>query len=396
MYKKHLYLLMILIPLLFNCSGKETGENPDVLQPELIEPIYQISFNESMTFGSTDEQLIGMRGHLSVISDKRNYVYIPDLTNVIHVFDETGRHISKMGRRGRGPGEFNLMYALQITSDHLYVYDQRSRRIVTYSLTDFTPSNTIFLSNDSWKDVESLKNGGIGTNFHVTDEGRILLDINTIGKRNWNFETVKQEDLNQNNTLNFYWLNANGEVISDRVFEQKMIPQVLIENWGTNAITNFDFLGEPLQAVSSDGMIAAAQSTEFEITIYSPEGRVQKIIDFPFEKAPLKRETLIEKYENAFPGQLKAVREMDLPATHPALEKMFFDDQSQLWVATIVADLSVYEWFIFNLEGDLMAQFTWDRDKPIQDVKGGFMYVLQTNEIEDWIIVRYEIGYTER
>ena len=395
MYKKHLYLVMILTPLLFSCSGKEAGENADAAQPELIEPIYQISFNESKTFGSTDEHLFAMRGYISSISDKRDYVYIPDLSNVIHVFDETGRHIAEMGRRGRGPGEFNIMSALQITPDHLYVYESTSRRVITYSLSDFTPANTVILSNDSWKDLETVKNGFPGRHFHVTDEGRILIHINTFDGKNLNLETVEEEDLNRDNTIQFFWLNSNGQIISDKVFEQKRMRLFIKEQWGSKVLASFEFFGKPIHAVSPDGMIAAAQSTEFKITIYNPEGRVHKIIDLPFKKAPLKRETLIEDYANDFEVNQKAVREMDLPATYPALEKMIFDEKNQLWVAAIVDDLSVYEWFIFNLEGDLMAQFTWDRDKRIRDLNGGFMYALQKNEIGEWIIVRYEIELTE-
>lgn len=380
------------------CSERETRpsseQNSDAIKSAAIESVYHIAFQESMVFGSTEEHLFALRAWGSAITDEQDRVYIPDLNNIIHVFDDSGRHIAQMGGEGRGPGEFQHMADFQITPDYLYIYDKSLYKITAYSLKDLAYSHTILLDKEGWEDVKPLQKSTIGHDFFVTDEGEILMAF--FSMVNLDIKTIEQDDLDKNSTIQFYWLNPKGVVISDKVLEQSRKNRVIAKIWGLKTVTNFDFLGVPLLTASSEGRIAAAQSTEFKITIYSPEGRVTKVIDFPFTKAPLTREALVEEYKNGFPGKEKALRDVDLPATRPALEKMFFDDQARLWVAAIASDLSTYKWFIFDIEGELLAHFTWARDKPIQDVNGGFMYALEKNEKEDRIIVKYEIEFEER
>jgi hypothetical protein len=396
------YYLLLLIVFLWGCSSNEAdsgqkippGVNSDSPNTAKHEPVYEISFTKEISFGSTDERLIGVRGWGNIITDEKNRAFIPDYrTNVIHVFDSTGQYITQMGGKGKGPGEYLYMSAFQITPDYLYIYGRRLSKITAYSLKDLAYSHTTLLNPDGWKDVERLEKRDIASRgFFVNNEGQILMAFNY--QADFNLETAETEALNKNRTVQFYWLNRDGVVTSDMILEQRRTKRFVIDGWGSNAVTTFaKIFGEPLQAMTGDGVIAAGWSTQFTITIYDSAGRSKNSIEFPFKKTPLKRETLIEDHKSTYgykTPRLKAYKTMDLPDNWPALKTMFFDDRNRLWVAAIIPNLNKYRWFIFNTDGKLLARFEWPRDKSIQEVKNGYMYTSKGTR-EGRRIIRYNM-----
>jgi len=74
------------------------------------------------------------------------------------------------------------------------------------------------------------------------------------------------------------------------------------------------------------------------------------------------------------------IRETDLPTTWPALDKMLVDDKNRLWVAVIVADQDIYQWWVLDgSDGSLLARFTWPRTRQIEVVKNGKLYTSEAN-----------------
>lgn len=80
--------------------------------------------------------------------DKNNRIYIPDLgTRSIYVFSKKGNLIKKIGRGGKGPGEFQILRDVAISKHRLYVFDPTLFRISVFSLKNdgFELSETIKL-----------------------------------------------------------------------------------------------------------------------------------------------------------------------------------------------------------------------------------------------------------
>lgn len=367
--------------LFFSCRANSNNNTKKIGNSKQSTPLFAIHFEKNISFGTTDEHLVGVRGWGNVVTDEKNRVYIPDYrTNVIHVFDSTGQYISQMGRKGKGPGEYLHMSAFAITPDYLYIFGHTLYKITAYSLDSLAYSYTIPLNREGWEDVESLRNWALGNRaFFVTDDGKILMNFFPVVKSNWTWANLDQGDLNKKRIYQFYWLNKKGEVISDMVLEQKGVKSFVVDARGSKAITTFKrIFGEPLTAMSNDGIIAAAWSIQFNIEILDRDGTLIKVIKFPFKNAPLKRQQLIDRYHRIYNYTfwlLKSYKSMNLPETWPALKKLFFDSHKRLWVAAIVPNLKVYKWFIFNIEGQLLARFTWPRDKDIEFVNNGYMYI---------------------
>jgi len=75
---------------------------------------------------------------------------------------------------------------------------------------------------------------------------------------------------------------------------------------------------------------------------------------------------------------------------------MFFDDKNRLWVSTIIEDHSVYEWWVLQETGELIARFEWPRNEPLEFVGNGHLYTRKTNDKTGAEhIVRYRIEFGE-
>lgn len=379
---KHNYIILLLyLSAVWGCSNNRDGSAGDnnTFNSGMPEPEYQIGFEESLRFGSTDEQLIGVRGWGNVITDQQNRVYIPDYrSNEIHVFDESGVYITQMGGRGRGPGMYLHLAGIHVNPEYLFLYDMTLLRINVYSLKDHKFSHTIELGDSIWGHIEILSNRTfVFSGFYVTEDGRMLMLFS------YSLWRINPELA----TIQFYWVDQNWKVIDGKVVEMKArerIERSAESFFSSTEILKFDFLGKPLHTMSRNGIIATAQNKEFNITIYTSEGNVKNTIVYPFEKIPLEHKKLHE-LSNAY-------KSIDLPEYWPALETLMFDDQERLWVAAIVPDFSVHQWYIFNVDGELLAQFTWPRNKTVQHVNNQYMYTSETDEIGDRVIVRYSIN----
>ena len=92
---------------------------------------------------------------------------------------------------------------------------------------------------------------------------------------------------------------------------------------------------------------------------------------------------------------MKQMKFMKLPRTWPVLTFMKIDDQDRLWVATVVKNMNVYQWWVLNTNGKLIARFNWPRSKPIKVIKNGNIYTRETDTTTGMSkIVRYRIEMT--
>jgi hypothetical protein len=73
----------------------------------------------------------GVGNFSQVVEDDRGRIFLPhDFSgSEVPVYDHTGAAVTKLGRPGRGPGEFLYPFALSHAFDSLYVYDYRARQV---------------------------------------------------------------------------------------------------------------------------------------------------------------------------------------------------------------------------------------------------------------------------
>ncbi len=70
-----------------------------------------------------------------IVTSPRGFVFLSQAQEMqISVFDTTGRAVARIGRRGRGPGEFAELFGLGLAGDTLWAIDYPSHHIHLFSL----------------------------------------------------------------------------------------------------------------------------------------------------------------------------------------------------------------------------------------------------------------------
>ena len=71
---------------------------------------------------------------VDITCDSEGNVYVLDQkANNVKIFNSSGKYLRTIGRRGRGPGEFNAPHRFTFAKDRLVIWDQENYRICTIS-----------------------------------------------------------------------------------------------------------------------------------------------------------------------------------------------------------------------------------------------------------------------
>ncbi|MDR8393847.1 6-bladed beta-propeller [Aliifodinibius sp. S!AR15-10] len=333
------------------------------------QPTFEITLEKVISFGSSDDVLIGRLGDVAV--DDSGRVFIADVQKqLINVFGPDGRFITQLGREGKGPSEFSYIKRLQVRNDHLYASDANFgiRKVGVFTLDTLAGHKTIILARNKGN-YQSLNMTYPGIDrIFVRNNGTYLAEfISDSAKPTRKWQNVEIRGL-------LYSLDRSGKIASDKLFEFKK--EIRTYHLGLSPIE--PFFGNALTALSSDNSIYWAGPDYFLIKEYSPEGAYRHAFYYPHKKISLTRESAIEA---GVPDlYIKNMRSMDLPESWPVLRDMKIDDRDRLWVATTVKNMKVHQWWVLKQDGQLIARFNWPRSKPIQVIKNGYLYTRETEE----------------
>jgi hypothetical protein len=408
MLNKLLFILLLLLVSLWGCSGnKADSARKPVRKAANVKtyshsshskPLYTIKFKKGVSYGSTKKRIVVVGGarHNMAKVDNKGRVFIPDDNKHIDVFAPDGRYLTHLGRKGKGPGEFIFIGYMRMGPKYLYVWESQLERINVYSLDSLSFSHEIKLDHQYWSHIKKLQNMMFAGLIFAGMNGKLLIRFVPI-----NPDLLRKPELRKKyekrDRYHYYWMSLEGKIIPHEVLQQQA------QKWVYDTCNNCKYSGpagfhlpfspKPLIAVSHDGIIFAASSKRFSINVYNAQGAYLSTLHYAYKNTPLKRKSLIKRY-NIFRyniPQLDVVKHRKLPKTWPALHLMLIDDQNRLWVSTIVENQKVYQWWVLNKEGKLLARFIWPRDKPIQDIKNNYLYATVRNKEGVARIVKYKI-----
>jgi len=384
-------VFLIILLIIEGCSYQQDELIPNKLQKLNNLTVYSadkklpktISFQKDAVYSESGDVLIGRMGELAV--DSLGRVYIADIEKmVIYVFDTDGQFIDRVGRDGKGPGEFSsYIKNLQIYGHRLYAFDPAPNRLSVFTLNNLSIEKTISLGQNRSDFQELSTVFPYINNLFITGRDTFVAE----------FITHSREDLKKYQTVDvtslYYSLDCEGNISNKLLaFTSEQRTNLLL------VISLREIFGKVLHGFSSHGIIIIADPEEFIVKMYSANGNYQSAFFYPHKKIPLTKEKALEA--NVQMALIDKMHLIDLPKYWPVITDMKIDEENRLWIATTVEDFNVYEWWVLENTGELITKFEWPRNEPIEVVKNGYIYTRETDE-ETGLqqVVRYRIEFDE-
>ncbi len=352
-----------------------------------INPVYRAKLIKEQAFGDTDNIYIQRFADFDV--DDSGRVFIADNgENNIKIFKPDGKYLARLGRRGQGPGEFGGLSNLHVTSNYLFAHDPSQHRAIIFNTDSLLYAYSINLRDereDRKKISYSFPNG-----FYVKNNETLLVKYTKAhhGEHNTNWDKVEVTEA-------YYIINSEGEITSDKFYEMRSSTRVIVPAGGYSVDRRTGLYARQLKALSADDHFYSSWSEDFLINVYDPDGKHSHSFYYPYERVSL---TLESAKKAGIPEFiLDGFQLMDLPKSWPVLNSILIDDEKQLWISSIVEDFEVYQWWILKETGELLARYTWPRNRQIEVVKNGKVYTRETDpETGLQQVVRYGFKLVER
>lgn len=329
-----------------------------------LHPQKTVTFEEEFTYRDKDESdeiRLFKPGGIAV--DRRGHIYIEDDSDMaIKVFDQTGKFLRAMGRRGEGPGEFTYIGDMVPLPDgRLLVTDFQARR------TSFFGPEGQFLATDSSCTLE---------------------------------EGVYSEEIRERwiKTIDF----AGEELIS---FGKFSFPDIKMIRIGQGAVS-MSVPWTPASVFAGDNSrqwLYHCPGDKYLIEVYDQQGKLIRKIDRPYEPVPVTDED-INEIRSRFADKpdspaAKLYQQMEFPKVKMITNRMTVDREGNLWVRTSEVkkeegkEITGYD--IINPDGFYDARVWLDVLPAV--FAGGKMYLTDEDETTGLRQVRrYRIIWRER
>lgn len=395
------YYFLLLI-FLIGCSRERTDEIPEHLNdlenltiyPANPEPLLDIELVKESSFGETEEMFFGrIIDHIAV--DEAERVFIADLlNNTIHVYSPDGSYLRSIGREGRGPGEFLYIQDMKIYNGQIHVLDMQQFKISIIDINDFQPLADYNLmlnegqnGNPSWMTWTSeMRLSYRPGNIFLRGDGSWLVlfsdqgvgSAHNVEGRTYEVSVFSPADREfiKHDLLSFKW---TGQIL---VHEPAGGGLSVMRNIPYKRSSQFDF---------SINQLVLGWTEEMLFKFYDQDGEYQRAFYYPYNKIPFELNDVLKSYENA-ERVLNAIKSDEHPETWPAYHSLILDDENRLWVSTLTNDHEVYEWWVMDEYGKLLAKYIWPRNREAKIVKDGYVYTLETDKETDVKeVVRYRI-----
>lgn len=275
----------------------------------------------------------------SVLLDSSGAAYVLDPSyRQIHVFGPEGRLRARWGRKGEGPGEFSMPYALAWLDGALAVQDPGIPRI------------SLLGTEGEWLSQWMYE--------RITGGQQVRL-YRTPPRGFWAYHTQPTSEGKLQTVLVRY--SASGPTDSMVVFRP---PQGFVGarcDQPDRGIYFFTppFGARPMALPTADGEQVVATSTEYRIAFLGEAHDTLRVIERPVEPEPVSEaewEAGLQEFRDYRAREPKAHCDRtswDRPRSKPVIESMFVDDEQMLWVEVLTANGRVYD--VFGADGRLRA-----------------------------------------
>ena len=353
----------------------------------------KISLKEALIINSSD---IGKVNEVQI--DGSGQIYISDgINQCIHLYSSKGKFIRKIGRKGKGPGEYQYIWGIKITKgDSLVVYDGIQYRITIYAPGKYdSPTKTIKIpinenQHDSPGVIGNRYTGNSGLWLPKNNSKEFLIIYNT---------PYSSNDLIQKHYSNLYRIDNKGTFIQKKPslkveYEEKLI----ISSEGSGfMITDMPFGRKPIIVLNKNGIINYAETDDFNITAIDLNGKKKNKISHKIDKVFISNKLWQDELKNYSDLGLKDIEKSKLPLPKhlPIFDDFTIDDEDNIWVAVNEKDYRSYKYHVFNKKGKLISMIPIHDKTVIKIINKGFAYGIKTDDLGIQSIVKYKVEKTK-
>ncbi|MBR9917537.1 6-bladed beta-propeller [bacterium] len=378
MIKNILTLLILIFVLLNSCDSSKNNQVQQIIIPASIDSlenlqVYPLLDNSSLdtvilervlTIKSNEE--VYFEGYINLfdVDDKNNiFVVIQNPSKIdIKVYDSLGNYKTKIGRLGRGPGEFQSIGSIDVYNDKIYVLDTRLQKVVVYSTIDYS-----LIHENKLNSTNHL--GGMSSVMRAR-EISVLKDDVILLKYESNIGS------NDYRRIFYYKLSKDGSTIENKVLDLENYFLYLPETQ-LNLPLKPPFLRNSLVALSQKGLIFTSWNEDLLIKAHDQMGNYKYSFYYPYTKSSLSLSEL-----NFSREEQNLIIKHGLPDTWPAIHTIEVSSDDKVWISTITDSDSTYDWWISDLKGELLATFSKPGyrnnrkvyRKPLIKIKNGYFY----------------------
>jgi hypothetical protein len=336
------------------------------------------------------------------VNDAGEILVLDQQAAQVRIFDANGKHLRSVGKPGTGPGELvpgqTLMGMRAGRGDTVYVADLSRFRIV-----GLAGDGTEFGS------YEMPLTQGIPVALRPAPGGKLAIQMRRMALPGMTQDSAPPRD--------FIIIRDLTGGTSDTVATLESGETLKFSGGGMQTRI---FASEPMWAILDDGRVVIGRNDAYRLQVYTPDGRLERVIQRPVEPSPVTATT-----QAAYRAMLRKVTERQLaargvagnPQAMAAVEQMlksmefaeFFPvyanllggPDNTLWVQRFPVEslaaggedidlesLTAPDWDVFDGQGRLLGRVTLPERFNGMRVVGRSIYGVQRDELDVQHVVR--------
>ena len=381
------FFFIVLVIMLYSCSPASDDTIPKDLEgienltvySETESPPFQIELQEVTRIDDSNDVILGRI--TGIYTDEEDRIFISDDGEKrINVYSPAGEFIQSLGRSGQGPGEFEFVHNLVVDESYVYAMDFSQNFINTYDLETLEFDSTIPMLREDQRN-EKLRSY-FPSDFQVLSDGDLLIKYTKSFGRN-DDESEKRYDY-------LYRTDRTGSLSTQPVLELASAEAIVLRTANSVSVFGAPFAVSLNTALSPSQKIVVNRTDRFLFKMYDTNGNYERAFYYPFPNKPLTRDTALNQYDNE--NYRRAIRNFDLPETWPAVDQFMIDDKNRFWVSTIIDEEDMFEWWVLDEQGNLLAKQTWPSSRTIEHIHNNYLYMTEEDEMGLVEVVKYRLS----
>ncbi len=306
------------------------------------------STRETLRLGDSNDPAGTIFGRIVAATvDDAGRIYVMDaLSYDVRVFSPTGRLELTMGRRGRGPGEFERPVAMGLIGRTLWASDGTLRRTVFFNAAGRPDSSTL---------VSYVPPTGFtpAPPVAVASDGSTIIIPNAAGDR----MVAPDPD-----PLPIVRVSSSAKVDTLHLLDLRGIAVNVDMGDGRGAFAQLPLPTAPMRSVATDGSLLAVveqqggAASTFRLIVKDGRGRVvgERAVPYTPVRVPAQwRDSVLKSYDRpgAPPAQQQMMRRitsaLTFPATFPPVARLQVGADGTVWVR-LAGTSSTAHWLVFD------------------------------------------------